>query len=88
MDTKALEAIDITLSVHVGSATMPMHQFLRLGRGAIIELDKKSQDELLVLANDKPFAKGHVLVNSNVEHQDEQIGGVAVQINTLLSSKQ
>lgn len=44
---------------------MPIHQVLRLSRGAIIELDATEQDEVKVLANNLPIASGVVVVNRN-----------------------
>src|SRR3974390_3360771 len=44
---------------------MPVHQVLRLSRGAIIELDASEQDEVKVLANNTPVASGVVVVKGN-----------------------
>jgi flagellar motor switch protein FliN/FliY len=44
---------------------MPIHQVLRLGRGAIIELDASEEDEVSILANNLPVAKGTVIVSGN-----------------------
>ena len=41
---------------------MPIHQVLRLGRGAIIELDAMEEDAVSILANNLPVAKGTVVV--------------------------
>jgi flagellar motor switch protein FliN len=50
-------AVDITV---VGTTSMPIHQVLRLGRGAIIELDAMEEDAVSILANNLPVAKGTV----------------------------
>ncbi len=42
---------------------MPIHQVLRLSRGAIIELDATEQDEVKILANNMPVASGVVVVD-------------------------
>jgi flagellar motor switch protein FliN/FliY len=55
-------AVDITV---VGTTSMPIHQVLRLGRGAIIELDAMEEDAVSILANNLPVAKGTVVVNGN-----------------------
>jgi flagellar motor switch protein FliN/FliY len=39
-----------------------MHQLLRMGRGAVIELDSHQDDPVLVLANDKAVAKGEIQI--------------------------
>ncbi len=44
---------------------MPVHQVMRLSRGAIIELDATEQDEVKILANNLPVASGVVLVTRN-----------------------
>jgi flagellar motor switch protein FliN/FliY len=66
-------AVDIT--VVLGTTTMPVHQALRLGRGAIIELDASEDDAVNVLANNLPVAKGTVVVNGN---------RIAVEVGELL----
>ena len=38
---------------------------LRLGRGAIIELDSSEPDQVRILANNLPVAKGTVIVSGN-----------------------
>ncbi|HJX21693.1 MAG TPA: FliM/FliN family flagellar motor switch protein [Steroidobacteraceae bacterium] len=49
----------------LGPTTMPVHQVLRLGRGAIIELEACEDDEVSILANNFPVAKGTVVVSGN-----------------------
>ena len=56
-------AVDIT--VVLGTTSMPIHQVLRLGRGAIIELEASEDDAVNILANNLPVAKGTVVVNGN-----------------------
>jgi flagellar motor switch protein FliN/FliY len=63
MQTLGKVSLDIT--VVLGTTTMPVHQVLRLGRGAIIELDTSETDDVKVLANDLPVAQGAVVVNGN-----------------------
>jgi flagellar motor switch protein FliN len=49
----------------LGSTAMPVHQVLRLGRGAIIELDSAQDDEVSILVNNFLVAKGIVVVSGN-----------------------
>ena len=42
-----------------------MHQLLRMGRGAVIELDTNQDDPVTVLANDKPVAKGEIVLDGD-----------------------
>nr|WP_210313643.1 FliM/FliN family flagellar motor switch protein [Rhodopseudomonas rhenobacensis] len=51
--------------VVLGTTSMPIHQVLRLSRGAIIELDATEADEVKILANNMPIASGMVLVDRN-----------------------
>ena len=60
-----LQKVSLDISVVLGSTAMPIHQVLRLGRGAIIELDAAEDDEVQILANNLPVAKGMVVVSGN-----------------------
>ncbi len=51
--------------VVLGTTSMPIHQVMRLSRGAIIELDATEQDEVKILANSLPIASGVVTVDRN-----------------------
>ena len=41
---------------------MPVHMLLRMGRGAIIELEATDTDMVEILANDHPIARGQIVV--------------------------
>ena len=60
-----IDSVSVDLMVVLGTTSMPVHQVLRLSRGAIIELDATEQDEVKVLANNMPVASGVVVVNRN-----------------------
>jgi flagellar motor switch protein FliN/FliY len=51
--------------VVLGTAQMPIHQLLRMGRGAVIELDASGDDEVQILANDVPIARGQVVLRDD-----------------------
>ncbi len=57
-----LDQIEVDISVELGSAILPVHHLLRLGRGAIIELDALEQDPLRIYANSTLIARGEVRV--------------------------
>jgi flagellar motor switch protein FliN len=57
--------VSLNIDVVLGTTSMPVHQVLRLGRGAIIELDSSEDDEVKILANNFPVAKGTVIVSGN-----------------------
>ena len=60
-----LDKVSVDIAVVLGTTTMPVHQVLRLGRGAIIELDASEDDEVQVLANNLPVARATVIVSGN-----------------------
>lgn len=60
-----LEKVSLDISVVLGTTSMPVHQVLRLGRGAIIELEATENDAVRILANNYPVAKGNVVVSGN-----------------------
>ena len=74
-----LDKVSVDITVVLGTTFMPVHQVLRLGRGAIIELDSHEDDAVSILANDMPVAKGTVVVNGN---------RIAVEVNGLMPRQQ
>ena len=64
-DLATIDKVSVDITVVLGTTKMPIHQVLRLGRGAIIELDASEEDPASVLANGLPVAKGTVVVNGN-----------------------
>ena len=61
----SLDSVKVDISVVLGKAKLPMQQLLRMGRGAVIELDSRQSDEVWVLANDKPIARGQIVVQGD-----------------------
>jgi flagellar motor switch protein FliN/FliY len=57
-----LEKISVEIQVVLGGQTMPIHQLLRMGRGAVIELDRQADEDVEILANDVPIARGQVVL--------------------------
>ena len=70
-----LDKVSLDIAVVLGATSMPIHQALRLGRGAIIELDASEEDEVQILVNNFPIARGTVVVNAN---------RIAVEIKEML----
>ena len=64
----AIDKVDVEISVVLGKATMPIHQLLKMGRGAVIELDAGETEEVWLLANNQPIARGEIVV------QGEHVG--------------
>ena len=61
----SIENIQLDIAVVLGTTSMPIHQVLRLGRGAIIEFQGGDNDEVQILANNFPVAKGSVVISGN-----------------------
>jgi flagellar motor switch protein FliN/FliY len=70
-----IDQVSLDIQVVLGSTDMPVHQVLRLGRGAIIELEATEDDEVRILANNFPVATGIVVVQGN---------RIAVEVKELL----
>ncbi len=65
MNTNAVEAVSVEISVVLGRAVIPMHQLLKMGRGAVIELSAHQDDEVWVLANNEPIARAEIVVRGD-----------------------
>ena len=74
-----IDSVKVEISVVLGHSVIPMHQLLRMGRGAVIELNSVQDDPVMVLANDKPVARGEIVI------QGDRIG---VSITELLHGYQ
>jgi flagellar motor switch protein FliN/FliY len=58
-----LDQIEVDITVELGSAIMPVHRLLRMGRGAIIELDATEHDPLRIYANNTLVGRGEIRVD-------------------------
>jgi flagellar motor switch protein FliN/FliY len=54
--------IPVTVKVVLGSATMPVANLTKLGRGAVIPLDRRVGDPVDVVVNGRVVARGEVVV--------------------------
>ena len=59
---KTLDTIEVDISVEMGATVMPVHHLLRLGRGAVIELDTTETDPLRIYANKTLVARGEIRI--------------------------
>lgn len=65
VDNVTLEAvydIPVQISVVLGSTSMQVSQLLKLGRGAVVELDRKVGEPIDIYVNNRLIAKGEVVV--------------------------
>jgi flagellar motor switch protein FliN/FliY len=62
MVEKAVNDVEVEISVVLGKAIMPVHQLLKMGRGAVIELDATIDDHAWIFANNRLIARGEIVV--------------------------
>ncbi|MEH6665046.1 MAG: FliM/FliN family flagellar motor switch protein [Brevundimonas sp.] len=60
-----IESVNVEISVVLGRSVLPMAQLLRMGRGAVIPLDAGEHDEVWILANNHPVARGEITINDD-----------------------
>ncbi|OPZ77164.1 MAG: Flagellar motor switch protein FliN [Alphaproteobacteria bacterium ADurb.Bin438] len=58
----AVFGVDVDVSVVLGTSMLRVHQLLKLGRGAVVELNQKISDPVEIYANDILVARGEVIV--------------------------
>jgi len=75
---EAVYDVEVSVRAVLGMAVMPMSQILKLGRGAVVELDRGVGDPIDVFSSDKKIAEGEVVV---VEDK------LAVSIGDIMRSK-
>jgi len=66
--------IPVQITVVLGRTSMQVNQLLKLGRGAVIELDKKVGEPIDIFVNNRLVARGEVVV------VEEKIGVTMTEI--------
>jgi len=61
-DLEAVYDIPVTVSAVLGKSTMQVSQLLKLGRGAVVELDRKVGEAIDIYVNNRLVARGEVVV--------------------------
>ena len=61
-DLEAVYDIPVQVSAVLGRATMQVSQLLKLGRGAVVELDRKVGEAVDIYVNNRLVARGEVVV--------------------------
>ncbi len=59
----AVSGVSVEISVILGKSLMPIHQLLKMGRGAVIELNALVDDPVLIYANNRLIARGEIMVS-------------------------
>lgn len=61
-DLEAVYDIPVQVSAVLGRATMQVSQLLKLGRGAVVELDRKLGEAVDIYVNNRLVARGEVVM--------------------------
>ncbi len=70
----AIYDVPVQVSAVLGKAAMPIGQLIKLGRGAILELDRKVGESVDIVVNSRLVARGEVVI------VDERIGITLTEI--------
>ena len=58
----SLSNVKVEIAVVLGRSVIPMQQLLRMGRGAVIELNARQDDPVTILANNRAVATGDIVI--------------------------
>ena len=58
---KAIHDVSVEVAVVLGKAAI-IHQLLKMGRGAVIELEATVEDDAWIYANNRLIARGEVVI--------------------------
>lgn len=61
-EMEAVLNVKLEVSAVLGTADMPISQILKLGRGAVVELDRTVGEDIEIHANNQLVARGEVIV--------------------------
>jgi len=73
-DLAAVYDVPVQVSAVLGKANMQVSQLLKLGRGAVVELDRKVGEAIDIYVNNRLVARGEVVV------VDERLGITMTEI--------
>lgn len=59
---RALENIEVVMSIEVGRAEITISELLRLNEGSVVELDRLAGEPLDILVNGTMIAKGEIVM--------------------------
>lgn len=61
-DLEAVYDIPVKVSAVLGKTTMPVSNLLKLGRGAVVELDRNVGEAIDIYVNNRLVARGEIVV--------------------------
>jgi len=73
-ELRAVYSVPVQVSAVLGRATLEVNQLLKLGRGAVVELDRKVGEPIDIYVNNRLVARGEVVV------VDERLGVTMTEI--------
>ncbi len=62
-DLSAVYDVPVQLAAVLGRTAMPVSQLLRLGRGAVVQLDRKVGEPIDIYVNNRLVARGEVIID-------------------------
>ncbi len=62
MDLESIEGVPVEVSVVLGEASITVDDLLKLGKGAVLELDRKVGEPVELYVNNRCVAKGEVVI--------------------------
>lgn len=71
----AIYNVPVQVSAVLGKSSLQVSQLLKLGRGAVIELDRKVGEAIDIFVNNRLVARGEIVVM-----EDDQIGVTMTEI--------
>ena len=61
-DLEAVYDVPVTVSAVLGKSSMEVSQLLKLGKGTVVELDRKVGEAIDIYVNDRLVARGEVVL--------------------------
>ncbi len=77
MTDSPFSQVPIEITISVGRARVPVRDLLKLGRDAVLTLDRKVDDPVELYVGDRLIARG--------ELQEQETGGLAVRLTEVAS---
>ncbi len=71
--------IPLQVTVELGRTRIPIKSIMQLKKNAIIPLDRAANEPVDILVNDKPFAKGEVVIDGE---------RIAIQVTDIVSPRE
>lgn len=65
MSKHQIHSVGVEITVVLGRTVLPMNQLLKMGRGAVIPLNAGERDQVWILANNHPIARGEITIQGD-----------------------